>query len=80
VCRGVWPQRDGKREGGRWVVVGVRTHNRGESFTVARQRRWLIDSDTAYGARGKVGGGGDMRVWICRINLGMVGLRYVRTK
>jgi hypothetical protein len=26
------------------------------------------------------GGGGDMRVWMCQISLGMVGLRYVRAK
>jgi hypothetical protein len=54
VCRGVWSRRGGKREGFRWVVFGVRTHNRGESFSVTKQRGWLIESDTAYGARGNV--------------------------
>jgi hypothetical protein len=66
VCRRVWPRLGGKREGRRWVVVGVRAHNRGETFTVARQRGWLVESDTAYGWRGKVRGG-DM--WV-----GCVGL------
>jgi hypothetical protein len=33
------------------------------------------ESDTAYGARGKVEGG-DILVWMCRINLDMVGLNY----
>jgi hypothetical protein len=28
MCRGVWPRRGGKREGRRWVVVGVTAHNR----------------------------------------------------
>jgi hypothetical protein len=79
VCREVWPRSGGKREGVRWVVVEVRAHNMGESFTATRQREWLVESDTAYGARGKVEGG-DMWAWMCRINLDMVGLRYVRAK
>jgi hypothetical protein len=57
VRRGVWPRRGGKRlEGGKCVVVGVRAHNSGGSFSVARRRVWLLESDMAYVARGKVGG------------------------
>jgi hypothetical protein len=37
------------------VDVGVGAHNRGESFTVARERGWLEESDTTYGARGMWG-------------------------
>jgi hypothetical protein len=61
------------------VVVGVKAHNRGESFAVARRRGCLVESDTAYGARGKVERG-DMCVWMCRINLDLVGLTYIRAK
>jgi hypothetical protein len=62
---------------GRWVV-GFRAHNRGESFVVARQRGWLV---VRYGLCGAgEGGGGDIFVWLCRINLDMVGLRYIRNK
>jgi hypothetical protein len=60
------------------VVVRVRTHNRGESFTVARQRGWMVESDTGYGARGR------WRVEIflfgCVGLINMVGLKYVRAK
>jgi hypothetical protein len=50
-----------------------------ESFTVARQKGWMVESDTGYGSRGKVEGG-DMFDWMCRINFDMVGLKYVRAK
>jgi hypothetical protein len=36
-------------------VVGIGDHNRGESFTVARQKGWLVESDTPYGVRGNLG-------------------------
>jgi hypothetical protein len=59
------------REGCR-CVVGVRADNRDETYAAARQRGWLLESDAAYGWRGKVWGG-DIRVgcvgliwiWLC---------------
>jgi hypothetical protein len=37
------------------------------SFTVARYKGWLVESDTAYGARGKVEGG-DICVSVIRFS------------
>jgi hypothetical protein len=55
ACRGVWPR---GVENGRWVagwLSGRGSQQRGESFTLARQRGWLVEYDTANGAWGKVG-------------------------
>jgi hypothetical protein len=79
VCRSVWPRLCGKREGCRSVVVGVRAHNRGESFTVARQRG--VAGRVRYGLwLAKEGTGRRYVGWVCWINLDMVGIKYVRAK
>jgi hypothetical protein len=74
VCRGVWPRRAGKLKG-----VVVWTHNRGGN----------LYGGMAKGVAGRVGsgllgagegGGGNVWVWMCRISLGVVGLRYETVK
>jgi hypothetical protein len=79
VCRGVWPWRGGEREGVGQSLSGSGPTKAGGVLNGGKAK-WVAGR-VVYGFWGeKEGGGGDMWVWMCRINLGMVGLRYVSVK